>query len=509
VATLVEEIDSLNTVSAGHSKEIASLKEKVAALEDRLAKAPTPQDLEAIRSEARTLKDQVAELRAAWKAEQEKPPLFTPTFQLRIRPEFRSNLTDLDKDAPDNDLFYGQRLRLGARFEPFKGVQGVVVLQDSRKWGSESDPSSNEKNLDLHEGYVALNDLVVPGLSVMAGRMELHYGAGRLIDRSDWSLNGRAFDGIVVSYAHPEYVRVDAFATVVKEAGIPSGHDTNFYGLYATSSYLKFLDIDLYALYLDNGTKNANESLATIGARVVGRPVDGLTLEGESVVQFGSREIRDQSEKLVDAKHLATAYFFQALYEIPVVAKPTIGGFFYSASGDADPFDDRGVAFRPLFGTRHNLMGPMEFFQWQGVWDAGGTVRATPHDTVGLRADYHRYYLTSDGGVLDGFGGKVTFPSGGSKLLGDEVDFRVSWKPVSYLAFETGYSFFKPGARAKAGTVTRSTGTYAVLGVVPASAASGQTTGLTGTGSLGSLTTKVDLGADLAHWFYFSGTVNY
>jgi hypothetical protein len=249
------------------------------------------------------------------------------------------------------------------------------------------------------------------------------------------------------------------------------GHDANFYGLYGNVQYEKYLNLDLYLLYLDDdsgvmtlagpggGVYNVNTAaqIGTAGARAVSIPVEGLTLEAEVAVQFGKvDDIKDQTgTKQVAADHLAVAYEAKATYEIPVDTKPTLGVFFTSGSGDANPYDDSSVAYRPLFITRHGKFGMQDLFTWQGVWDIGPTVMLTPVEGLLLRSDVHVFNLTSNGGTLQAFGSRASFKPDNSRFLGLEWDILVKWAATTYLTLEAGYSLYKPGAAVNGATVDR------------------------------------------------------
>jgi len=459
LGTLLEEIDTLNTGIASQAKEISGLKERLDAMEaksnsDMISIKSSmlgPKELEPIKTDVVAIKKDTEELKA------HERKWLVPNFELRIRPEYETNHADMDGNIDDNDFFVQQRLRLGLTLQPVKWMQAVVTIQDLRLWGHEASTKSNEKNLDLYQGYVRISDLLVDGLSLQAGRMELAFGAERQVSRNNFS-TGRSFDGVRLTYDRPDILRADMFATMIKDVGAPAGHDVNFYGLYLTTSAWRYLDADLYGFYLENGAEGASEFIGTVGARAVLKPLTGLTIEGEAAIQFGKKDVTTQDDSVLRADHIATAYAAQILYEIPVVTSPTLGPVFYSASGDANPYDDRDVAYRPLFNTRHAILGYMDFFDWQGVYDIGGTFRMKPVAPVGVRLDYHRFYLSSDGGTLWAFDGEAVFPSGHGKYVGQELDLVVTWKAHEYLTIEGGYSFFQPGGVTKMTRVERDDG---------------------------------------------------
>ncbi len=487
--TLLEDQDTLNTLTTAHTRQIKDLEERVADLEKQLDRMKGPveeaakvrEEVATIRAELDALKEREAKLSQRFRTEdgQADQAWFQPRFELRIRPETHHNKTDMLGGAEDDDLFYLQRLRIGAVLKPLKNVRAVAVVQDSRMWGEEASTTSNEKNLDLHEGYVEVRDILPPGLGFQAGRMELAYGAERQVGPLGWSNVGRAFDGARLFYKRPKLIQVDAFATIVKDQGRTGGANTDFFGLYARSDYFSFLDLEAYGFFLYNDLPPAVEKIGTIGARVVARPVAGLTVEAEAAVQFGRSRQAGQA-RLGTNDHLATAYFAEALYQVPVTTSPTVGLFFYSASGDADPTDGRNVAYRVLFPTGHAMLGYMDLFQWTGNVDAGPTIRVVPLPEVSLRLDYHLFFLSSNGGILaNTLGGTAVFPANQGRFLGQELDFVARWRALAPLTIEVGYSFFKPGKVTGKAAVAREDGR------------------------------TVALGSDLAHWAYLQGTLSF
>ncbi len=471
VATLMDDVDSLNTVAAGHTKEIGNLKQKVDDIEKKLGEGvsqaigPVQKDVAELKTDVEAVKQDVVTLKSLLDKNNQ---LFwlTPTLEVRVRPEFQTNRTDMNVDNDDRNFVGNQRIRFGVEMEPRKGLKGKIVIQDSRQWGMENSVTSDAAtHLDLHEGYILMSDLFTPGLSFQVGRMEMNYGAERQISRSNWHNVGRSFDGARLAYELPDAFKLDLFAMAVRHPGSVVGHDSGFYGIYGTANSWQYLKADWYLLYLDdssgslkvNGASvDAKSRIGTVGARLVSNPVDGLTLEAEASVQFGKVDVVDQAgAKEITASHLATAYFAQALYEFQVETAPTLGAFFQASSGDANPYDDRDVMYRPNFPAKHGVFGMQELFTWQGVMDVGPTLRISPIKDLLIRADFHYLFLTSDGGRIQAFDQVATFTSGHGKFpfVGQEYGILARWKAMDYFTLEGGYSLFKPGSEAQNATV--------------------------------------------------------
>jgi polyhydroxyalkanoate synthesis regulator phasin len=495
IENLVENQDVLFELSAGHTKDIRALEQRIQQLEKKIAEAGVEgenlkklsQELEETKQELENLKKQVKEANE----QNERKLKLEPRFELRVRPEFRQNMTDLNSDENDKDWQYLQRLRLGLALKATKDFTAVVVLQDSRLWGEEAStlPSNDEiksKTL-VHEGYLQMDNIFLSGLGFQAGRMEMKFGAERQIGAVDWHNVGRAFDGLRVFYKKPKAFSVDAFFAMVADRGRESGPNTDLSGVYVSADFWKFLTFDVYGLYLYNEESFGTEHIGTVGLRAVGKPVKGLEIEGEGAWQFGKSLLEKQQGT---KEHVAAAYFAKVSYEFLRTENltPNLGVFFYSASGDANTKDSRNVAYRVLYPTTHQMLGFMDLFQWTGIVDFGPSVKVKFLKDFGFLLDYHAFFLSSDGGVLrDAFGAEaVMFPSDKGRFVGHEMDLVVSWKAHKYLSFETGYSFFKPGSVTK--NAKRTSLSAASNAVTPATLA---------------------LGKDMAHFFYFQGKVSF
>jgi len=492
---LAENQDVLFELSAGHTKDIKALEQRIQELEKKIAEAGVEgQNLKKLSGELEEAKQALEDLKQRVKVieeQNERKLKVEPRFELRVRPEFRQNMTDLNAQQDDKDWLYLQRMRLGLALKPTKDFSAVVVLQDSRLWGAEASTSVRSEETTwktmLHEGYLQVDNILTSGLGFKVGRMQLKFGAERQIGPSDWHNVGRSFDGLVLFYKKPKLLTADAFVTMVSDLGRESGANTDFGGVYLTFDIWKFLAFDVYGLYLYNEERAGTEHVGTVGLRAVAKPVDGLEIEGEGAWQFG-RSLLDKQQGA--KKHVAASYFAKVSYEFlrKEDFSPNLGVFFYSASGDANTKDSRNVAYRVLYPTVHSMLGFMDLFQWTGIVDFGPTVKVRFLRDFGFLLDYHAFFLSTDGGVLRGaFGGTTTvFPSGKGRFVGHELDLVLSWKAHKYLSFETGYSFFKPGSVTKNATVFRSSS--ATTTTTPAGFA---------------------LGKDIAHFFYFQGKVSF
>jgi hypothetical protein len=80
--------------------------------------------------------------------------LFRWNGELRIRTEADGRDFNLKTAA---NLYTLSRIRLGAEVQPIQNVSITVIMQDSRRFGEEPTTTTNNKNLDLYEGYAKID----------------------------------------------------------------------------------------------------------------------------------------------------------------------------------------------------------------------------------------------------------------------------------------------------------------------------------------------------------------
>jgi len=284
--------------------------------------------------------------------------------EVRERYEFRTNDTfnrggstspaagaaGLPQSQKGNDSYASQRIRVSVAYDLTPDVKFFAQLQDARTFGSEcqggaggastgaqcvSNTNANNTGVDLHQGYLQVNNILVSGLSLKAGRQEIKYGDHRLFGDFGWSQVGNSFDAVKISQA-TKLVDVDVFwarivdnaATTFQGAGpgnnilFPAGcggaqpgtgiacnqsaNNQDIYGAYVTIKPVQNWTIEPYWFLLQD-TRNmvagaapvvvANNTIATaqasdqtrnfLGGRINGKQA-GLDFTYEGNYQFGS-----------------------------------------------------------------------------------------------------------------------------------------------------------------------------------------------------------------------------
>jgi alginate export protein len=188
------------------------------------------------------------------------------------------------------DLHYGQHVR--------SFVELKSGLESFRRGGPRP---IDEKKLDFQAAYLQVGTSGERNwIKFRAGRQELEYGSGRLIDVREGPNVRLSFDGFKVLSRIGSW-RVDGFATRPDEDkfgffdNIPDPH-TSFWGVYATRAIAKGVSIDAYYLGLDRKQATYNRGTApelrhSIGARLwhpVATTKPGWDFDYEGAWQFGS-----------------------------------------------------------------------------------------------------------------------------------------------------------------------------------------------------------------------------
>ncbi len=384
--------------------------------------------------------------------------------QYRLRGEYRNN-ADFDDNETDNNSFYGQRVRLTANAKATDDTSIKITLQDTRNWGAASaaaggpattDSSSN--TVDLHESYVNIENLLGQPITFRAGRQELVYGDERLIGAFNWSNNGRSFDALKLMYKS-ELVNVDVWTSKIKE-GTTADNDQDFYGIYATTNKIPNNSLDLYLLWLRDGSTTAfgnngtalsgvqNQNLYTLGARIKGAAA-GVDYTVELPFQTG--KIKTNTG---DTKISAWAFAAKAGYTLPTPMKIRVGAEYDYASGDKDATNDKIKTFFNLFPTNHDKLGYMDLQAWRNVKAFNLNASADVNEKLRLYAAYWNFRLAAKEDAWYGAGTwnntetatyRAAVSGNGQSSVGSEIDLVATYKLNNAVTAELGYSRFFTG----------------------------------------------------------------
>lgn len=292
--------------------------------------------------------------------------------EFRVRSELDGR-DFLNKTYPQS--FTASRIRLNIEKTIFNNVTIFLQLQDSRVFGQEKGTLSDLQNIDLHQGYIKIENIFDLPFSLHLGRFELNYGRNKIFGPNLWHNVGRSYDGFKLSLKDKFY-QVDGFLAVHNNflnyrAGAadnyqnynyidpPADTGFNIYGLYSLFKFTDFSSLDIYYYYewdrsRPNGKdKKLSRITSGLAYSLVHIPFE-FYIEG--AFQSG-RIFYKQIDKLLDVSSflLLSSISYKILdFKFSLNADITSGGD-PTKSGNYRLFDNP-------FSTKHNYQGYMDFF---------------------------------------------------------------------------------------------------------------------------------------------------
>ena len=350
----------------------------------------------------------------------------------QIRPRLQVDSKSFDSDVGTN-TFTELRSRLGVGFSASSNIFGYVQIQDSRLFGSEPSTLADTKNLDLHQGYFDIKRLFKLPFNLKIGRMELSYGAERLIGAVGWHNVGRSFDGSVLKLV-TKSVDVDFILARTNESGI-SG-DTLDYFLYSAYGDLRILDgFKLQPFVIGETRVHDNFNRYTIGVYSGDGNKVGLSHEFDAAYQFGT-----QSEGVNISAYMAA---LNLKFTFDTKTKPMIGVGAELLSGDDGKDATKFKVFNTLYATNHKFYGYMDYFlnipsdtYNKGLIDIHGKASIVPFDKFMIGLAYHLFNSSAEYTLQNG---------NNSNSFGSELDLTLGYSYSKMVKFVGGISFFTPG----------------------------------------------------------------
>lgn len=435
-------------------------------------------------------------------------------YEFRTGTSFGSTKSNLSAAA--------QRIRINVGYDLTPDVSVFAQLQDSRKWGSETcgftaaTPAGGCTNagagvgtvasvgranqagtgVDLHQGYILVQNILHPGMSLKLGRQEIAFGNHRLFGSDTWSLVGNAFDGVRITHAAPT-ADVDLFWVRLSDnnsegegsgtatgptsgvswpanAGRSATEDQDIFGAYVTLKPAEKWTVEPYYFWLKDDRLSvgrfgitdpqaADQTRSTVGGRINGK-AGGLDFTTEVAYQFGSIAngvFPDKRERInAHAETVKIGYTFE-----PVPMKPRLGFEFNYASGDGDNNKPAAVnshngnfnTFENLFPTNHGRIGYMDLVAWKNMVGYTGVFDVKPSEKSKLEIRYSIFrladtgdnwyrgqqviYARSCGTGVAGCGGRANQAAS----LGQEIDIHYFLTFKEKFKVEFGYGHFFAG----------------------------------------------------------------
>jgi hypothetical protein len=400
----------------------------------------------------------------------------------RIRFEARNNNRDFNVALNDDndDSWFLNRFRLGLAIRPVDWLTLYGQTQDAREFNSARSNipgvhgAEGDDEFDLRQAYIAIGNAKEFPLLLTLGRQSVTYGDSRLVADSRWNNFGRTFDGVRLRFEEPEFW-AEAFAmrpVQIKRGEFDDSDSAdNFFGIYASTTALKFQTTDFYVFYRDkednqpdldptntiNPTGSWNGPAAkfvTIGGRVASTPdkLKRWDYNGEAVYENGDLYKSTTSSTRFNlsafAAHASGGYTFKDALRL---------GLSYDfASGDHNPNDHDSQSFQNLFPSNHDRFGLMDEFGWRNIHDARFEVNLKPVRKLSLDLHYHAFWLADTNDYWYRSNGISTLrtktPAGADvrgiktgNYAGQEADAIISYDLTKSLKLQTGYAHFFAG----------------------------------------------------------------
>ena len=352
---------------------------------------------------------------------------FSLSGEFRPRTEVSHGAKSLAVSDQDASVFTSQRTRLNAFYKSEK-IATMLVLQDVRTWGSQSQLVGNEDYAtSVHQAWAEV--FFTPEFSMKAGRQELVYDDHRIFGNVGWAQQARSHDVVVFKYQKD-------FALHFGLAHHENSNITN--NLFDGNDAYKDLQFawfnkkwnkgTLSFLVLNNGVpvpevdgQSVNYSQTFGGHGEFS--IDGLTFQMNAYLQTGE----DMAGEDIMAHNL--------LLEATCKHGVTFG--YERLSGTAYD-DDKNKSFTPLYGTNHKFNGFMDYFY------VGNHM-----NNVGLNDFYLRYKYAKDAWSFDAhmhyFTSAAEISDNVKNYLGTELDLGASWKISPEASLSGGMSFMFAG----------------------------------------------------------------
>lgn len=323
-------------------------------------------------------------------AQAASPPKLTLGGQLRARAESASIQSYASPGLRRAQDLFLLRTRVNVDADmPEQRLKAFVQLQDSRTAGQEPAVNANERNLDLHQGYIDVLSLWDAPLDLRVGRWEMSYGDQRLVSPLDWNNVARAWNGGRLR-GRWDSGWADAFVTNIKEVAA-SRADGHFWGLYASCAAVERHELDAYVFGRDNGDGsyvNEHGTRGNLSDRTAGLRAKGAWGRADWTAE-GARQFGRKAGQSVRAHGTAVTlrYTFARDWAPFVGVEHTYG------SGDASPGDNVAQTFDQLYTFGHFYYGYQDLNGWRNGHDFVLRVGASPAKGWKALLEGHRFLL--------------------------------------------------------------------------------------------------------------------
>ena len=401
----------------------------------------------------------------------------TISGDLRVRPEFRNNLTF--GAAKNNTFIVQQWARLGFNYSISPDVTFFFQGQQSKNWGVNAPgpqvaPDANGTNgtLFARQAFMLVRNFLVPNLTIKAGRQLVVWGNHRMFGHFDWNNVGWSHDGLTANYklSKSTTLEVGWLRTAERNcravtagncitnstARNPATDGDDDGNVVYVRAPMKVAGVVLEPTYIwhDGGTggnindpRPMNQSRHTLGGRAVKKFAAGsarvdVTIEG--YYQFGEIGM-GTGAKNMDIE--AYAFHIDGGVTLPVPMAPRLSAEFNTASGNKG--DGKWRSFDQLYPTNHIHFGYMDRMSWKNMNHLAFGLQLRPNKDSHFEVTGHLFSRQeSTDGVYHAGQAQFLGPSNNSTDVGEEVDvvYTHFFTPGNHVAWQIGGGVFLPGA---------------------------------------------------------------
>lgn len=343
-------------------------------------------------------------------------------FQLRN--ESARNTRGVSNVDQKDQPFY--RFRTYFTFIPNARTEFNLTPQATKGFGQNNAAGTSTSGSNTHTEIAMfeanLNYKFDESLSAKLGKQELSYGDQLVIGSQPWDNTGRSFDALKANYKYINgwtdiiYARVNDNNTATKSTD--DATMAAIYNSWSPNNYLK--PIDLYAINFAD--RRANEIEFTLV---------GLRIKGEAGKVFYKTESGGEKGKNL------TGDPFQTVNEIGVMLDKYKVSVEYGLAGDG---------YRVLYPTAHRFLGIADVLGRRNLEFTSLHFNAQFTQWLSLNIDQHFFKRLNDKksayklNSADAWG-----TAGGSKEIGNELDFIMNIKSSDMVTLQLGAAFFNPG----------------------------------------------------------------
>jgi hypothetical protein len=332
-----------------------------------------------------------------------------------------------------------------------------VQIQDVRTWGGETattaPPSITQTgtgssgNLDFHEAYLTLNNLLDAGLNLKIGRQEMVFDEHRLIGNIGWIQQGQSFDAARAGFRLGELSLTAFFAKTLAKDTHPtlksdtlpssvSSFESSFSGLRATYSLGGKDRITPYLYYAispsrtgagPDSSPDVAKNITYTGLYIV-KHFGKIRARFDGAYEFGEKDSTTDIRAFMLTASLGT--------KLDIANGANISLWVDYLSGDDGTDATTDNTFDTPYATNHKFYGHIDKFlniPTGGLADYIVKTWVKPTAKIKLVADGH-IFRSPEAAVSD---------------LGSEIDLQARYALGKHTGLAVGYSrFFKGGAGA-------------------------------------------------------------